>query len=138
MHCFRVRSKCIIGRSTTTSIEIGLCLMPIHTQCGGRREDSPCSQCLGNDPQPFCSTKTLSMFNFLVLTGNLAPTLAILTTGNTDCFTKTISISRQNYTGKIPETDFCASLSQRSAILQRQAHVKSELCCRSRKSRSMP
>ena len=119
MHYFRVRSKCIIARSTDISIEIVLCLMPIHTQCSGRREDNPCSQCLGNDPQPFCSTRTFSMFNFLVLTGNLAPALAILTTGYTDCFTKTISISRQNYTGKIPETDFCASLSQRIAILKR-------------------
>ena len=85
--------------------------MQDHPQCSERREDSPCSQCLGDDPQPFCSSKALSMFDFLVLTGNLTPTPAMSTSGYTDNLTKMISISRQIYTGKIPEVGFCASAS---------------------------
>lgn len=81
MHYFRSRSMCIIGYSTTAAMEVVLFLMQVHPQCSGRREDIPCSQCLGDDPQPFCSSKALSMFNVLVLTGNLAPTLAMSTSG---------------------------------------------------------
>lgn len=118
MHYFWSRSTCIIGRCTTAAIEVVLFLMQVHTQCSGRGEDGPCSQCLGDDPQPFCSTKPLSWFDFLLLTGNFAPALAITTRRYTDYLTKTISTSQQNYNGKIPETDFCALLSW-SANLKR-------------------
>ena len=111
MHYFRSRSMCIIGRSTTAAIEVILFLMQVRPQCSGRKEESPCSQCLGDDPQPFCSSKPLSWFDFLVLTGSLAPTLAMPPKGYADCLTKMISTSRRNYTGKIPEAEFCALLS---------------------------
>ena len=108
MHYFRFRSTFSIGRSPITATEVVVFLMQIHPWCSGRREDSPCSQCLGDDPQPFCSSKAFNMFYFLVLSGLLAPSLAMSTRGYTDCLTKTVSISRQNYLGKVPETNFCA------------------------------
>ena len=111
MHHFRFRRTCIIYRSVTAGIGFVVTLMQVYTQCSGRRADSPCSQCLGDDPQPFCSSKPFCWFDSLVLTGNLAPALAMKARGYTDCLTKTISTSQQNYTGKIPKTDFCALFS---------------------------
>ena len=87
MHYLRSRSMCIIGRYTIAAIEVVLFLMQVHPQCSGRKEDSHCSQCLGDYPRPFCSSKALGMFDFLVLTGELAPSLAMSTGRYTDCLT---------------------------------------------------
>ena len=76
-------------------------------ECSGRRGDRSCSQCLGGDPQPFCSSKALNTLGSLVLTGELAPFSAMSSRECTDCLRKTTSISQQTYIGKIPEADFC-------------------------------
>ena len=108
----------LLDRFTAISIVTAVCLMQVYTQCPGPGEGSSCSRCLNDDIQPFCSNKPLCTFDVLILTGNLTPALAILTSEYTDCLTKKILISRQRYTGKIPEADFCALLSQRRARLK--------------------